>query len=39
MFAVQTVTVDGTKMLSAEQVKAALEPLQGKPLPQVTTTT
>ncbi|MEK0153744.1 cell division protein FtsQ/DivIB [Arthrobacter oryzae] len=35
VFAVQTVTVDGTKMLTPQQVKDALEPLHGKPLPQV----
>jgi cell division protein FtsQ len=33
--AVQTVTVEGTRMLSPDQVKAALAPLQGKPLPQI----
>jgi len=33
--AVRTVTVEGTKMLTPEQVQAALEPLHGKPLPQV----
>lgn len=36
VLAVRTVTVEGTKMLTPEQVQAALEPLQGKPLPQVT---
>lgn len=35
IFAVRTVTVEGTKMLTPEQVQAALKPLQGKPLPQV----
>jgi cell division protein FtsQ len=35
LFAVQTVAVDGTKMLTPEQVQSALEPLHGKPLPQV----
>lgn len=35
VFAVQTVAVVGTKMLTPEQVQGALEPLQGKPLPQV----
>jgi cell division protein FtsQ len=35
VLAVRTVTVEGTKMLTPEQVQAALEPLQGKPLPQV----
>ncbi|WP_458110868.1 FtsQ-type POTRA domain-containing protein [Arthrobacter sp. R1-13] len=33
--AVRTITVQGTKMLTTEQIKAALEPLEGKPLPQV----
>ncbi|MET3811210.1 cell division protein FtsQ/DivIB [Arthrobacter sp. UYEF3] len=33
--AVQTVTVEGARMLNADQVKAALAPLQGKPLPQI----
>ncbi|MGO4492874.1 cell division protein FtsQ/DivIB [Arthrobacter sp. 2YAF22_2] len=33
--ALQTVTVEGTRMLSPDQVKAALAPLQGKPLPQI----
>jgi cell division protein FtsQ len=35
VLAVRTVTVEGTKLLSAEQVRAALAPLQGKPLPQI----
>jgi cell division protein FtsQ len=35
VFAVRTVTVEGTRMLTPEQVQAALKPLQGKPLPQV----
>jgi cell division protein FtsQ len=35
VLALHTVTVDGTKMLSTEQVQAALAPLQGKPLPQI----
>ena len=35
VFAVQTVSVVGTKMLTPEQVQVALEPLHGKPLPQV----
>ena len=35
VLAVRTVTVDGTKILAAEQVRAALAPLEGKPLPQV----
>lgn len=33
--ALRTVTVEGTKLLSAEQVQSALAPLQGKPLPQI----
>ncbi|MFC8411256.1 cell division protein FtsQ/DivIB [Arthrobacter sp. NPDC057259] len=33
--AVRTVTVQGTRMLSQDQIQAALAPLQGKPLPQV----
>lgn len=35
VLALRNVTVDGTKILSAEQIRAALEPLQGKPLPQI----
>jgi cell division protein FtsQ len=35
VLALRTVTVEGTKLLSAEQVQAALAPLQGKPLPQI----
>jgi len=35
VFAVQTVSVDGTKMLTPQQVQDALKPLHGKPLPQV----
>jgi len=35
VFAVKSVAVDGTKMLTPEQVQSALEPLHGKPLPQV----
>jgi cell division protein FtsQ len=35
VLALRTITVDGTKMLSTEQVQAALAPLQGKPLPQI----
>jgi len=35
VFAVQTVSVDGTKMLTPQQVQDALGPLRGKPLPQV----
>ncbi|BCW66601.1 cell division protein FtsQ [Arthrobacter sp. NicSoilB4] len=33
--ALQTVTVEGTKLLTADQIQAALEPLHGKPLPQI----
>ncbi|MDQ0756793.1 FtsQ-type POTRA domain-containing protein [Arthrobacter sp. B3I4] len=33
--AVRTVSVEGTRLLSTDQVTAALAPLQGKPLPQV----
>ncbi|CAI3796179.1 FtsQ-type POTRA domain-containing protein [Pseudarthrobacter sp. MM222] len=35
VLALRTVTVEGTKLLSAEQVQAALAPLEGKPLPQI----
>ncbi|WP_307857086.1 cell division protein FtsQ/DivIB [Pseudarthrobacter albicanus] len=35
VLALHTVTVDGTRMLSTEQIQAALAPLQGKPLPQI----
>lgn len=35
MLAVKTVTVSGTKLLKATQVQAALKPLVGRPLPQV----
>jgi cell division protein FtsQ len=35
VLALRTVTVEGTKLLSVEQVQAALAPLQGKPLPQI----
>lgn len=35
LLALQTVTVEGTKMLGAGQVQAALAPLQGRPLPQI----
>ena len=35
VLAVQTVTVEGTRLLTADQVQSALEPLQGKPLPQI----
>jgi cell division protein FtsQ len=33
--ALRTITVDGTKMLAPGQVQAALAPLHGKPLPQI----
>jgi cell division protein FtsQ len=35
VFAVRTVTVDGTKLLQAGSVQKALEPVKGKPLPQI----
>jgi cell division protein FtsQ len=35
VLAVRSITVEGTKMLTTEQIQAALKPLQGKPLPQV----
>ncbi len=35
--AVRTVTVTGTKLLTPDAVTAALEPVKGTPLPQVTT--
>jgi cell division protein FtsQ len=35
VLAVRTITVQGTKMLTTEQIQTALEPLEGKPLPQV----
>ncbi|MET1065580.1 MAG: FtsQ-type POTRA domain-containing protein [Arthrobacter sp.] len=35
VLALRTVTVEGTKLLTADQVQAALAPLQGKPLPQI----
>jgi cell division protein FtsQ len=35
VLALRTITVEGTKMLTADQVQAALAPLQGKPLPQI----
>lgn len=34
--ALDTVSVSGTRLVTPEQVKAALEPLRGKPLPQIT---
>lgn len=36
LLAVGTISVSGTRLLTPEQVQAALEPLKGKPLPQVT---
>jgi cell division protein FtsQ len=35
VLALRTVTVEGTKLVGADQVQAALAPLQGKPLPQI----
>ncbi|MDQ0032049.1 cell division protein FtsQ/DivIB [Arthrobacter bambusae] len=35
VFAVRKVTVDGTKLLQAGSVQKALEPVKGKPLPQI----
>jgi cell division protein FtsQ len=35
LLALRTVTVDGTKLLTTDQVQAALAPLQGRPLPQI----
>ncbi len=35
VLALQTVTVEGTKLLTPDQVRTALAPLQGKPLPQI----
>ncbi|WP_457966739.1 cell division protein FtsQ/DivIB [Arthrobacter sp. D1-29] len=35
VLAVGTITVSGTKILTDDQVKSALEPLRGKPLPQI----
>lgn len=35
VLALQTVTVEGTKLLTTEQIQTALAPLQGKPLPQI----
>ncbi|BCW18893.1 cell division protein FtsQ/DivIB [Pseudarthrobacter enclensis] len=36
VLALQTVSVSGTSLLAPAQVQAALEPLKGKPLPQIT---
>lgn len=35
VLALTTVSVEGTKMLTPDQIKTALAPLQGKPLPQI----
>ncbi len=35
VLALRTVSVEGTRLLSQDQVQTALAPLQGKPLPQV----
>ncbi len=35
VLAVGTISVTGTKLVTTDQVQAALEPLKGKPLPQV----
>lgn len=35
VLAVGTVAVSGTRLVTTEQVQAALEPLKGKPLPQI----
>ncbi|WP_255768445.1 cell division protein FtsQ/DivIB [Pseudarthrobacter sulfonivorans] len=35
VLAVGTISVTGTKLVTTDQVRAALEPLKGKPLPQV----
>lgn len=35
VLALQTVTVEGTKLLTTDQIQTALAPLQGKPLPQI----
>ena len=35
VLALQTVPVEGTKLLTADQIQTALAPLQGKPLPQI----
>ena len=36
LLAVSTISVSGTRLLAPDQVQAALEPLKGKPLPQIT---
>jgi cell division protein FtsQ len=35
VLALQTISVSGTRLLTPAQVQAALEPLRGKPLPQI----
>lgn len=35
VLALQTVSVEGTKLLTTDQIQTALAPLQGKPLPQI----
>jgi len=35
LLAVSTISVSGTRLLTPDQVQTALEPLQGKPLPQI----
>jgi cell division protein FtsQ len=35
LLAVGTVSVSGTRLVTADQVKAALDPLKGRPLPQI----
>ena len=35
VLALQSVTVEGTRLLTPDQVRSALAPLQGKPLPQI----
>ena len=35
VLALRTVTVEGTSLLTPDQVQTALEPLRGKPLPQI----
>ncbi|WP_440154643.1 cell division protein FtsQ/DivIB [Arthrobacter sp. SAFR-179] len=35
MLAMQTISVTGTRLVTPAQVQAALEPLRGKPLPQI----
>lgn len=35
LLALKTITVDGTKLASQDQIQGALAPLKGKPLPQI----